>query len=163
MTLTSKSNWMRSALLAMAGGLIALSGQVNAEIYAKTGDLDVGPAADITEETLMCSDADIFFRMFEQRPAPGKDATKFFYDFTAPYKKSGKCWVVPTSSAYLIGVRTAMVKRADGNPASKYVVARVVVGGRRGYITPITLQQTGFEIIKAVSLENEKHGAPLMQ
>ncbi|EQC0996277.1 hypothetical protein [Pseudomonas aeruginosa] len=143
--------------------LTTLSLHIHAEIFAKTGDLNIGPAADITEETLMCSDADILFRMFEQRPAPGKDATKFFYDFTAPYKKSGKCWVVPTSSAYLIGVRTAMVKRADGNPASKYVVARVVVGGRRGYITPITLQQTGFEIIKAVSLENEKHGAPLMQ
>lgn len=89
--------------------------------------------------------------------------TTFFNQFFDPYKKSGKCWVVPTSSAYLIGVRTAMVKRADGSPASKYVVARVVVGGHRGYITPITLQQTGFDIIKAVSLENEKHGAPLMQ
>lgn len=150
--------------LAVVGGLlIALSGQAQAEVYAQTGDLDVGPAADITEETLMCSDADIIFRMFERRPAIGQDTSKFFNQFFDPYKKSGKCWVVPTSSAYLIGVRTAMVKRADGNPASKYVVARVVVGGRRGYITPITLQQNGFDLIKAVSLENERHGAPLMQ
>ncbi|MFT5186426.1 MAG: hypothetical protein ACI89F_000576 [Porticoccaceae bacterium] len=52
--------------------------------------------------------------------------------------------LLPTSSAYLIGARTAMVKRADANPASKYVAARVVVGGRRGYITPVTLQQHCF-------------------
>ncbi len=56
-----------------------------------------------------------------------------------------------------------MIKRKDKDVASKYVLARVVVGGLRGYITPITLQQNGFEIIKSVSLENQKHGAPLMQ
>lgn len=142
---------------------LTLGAQAQAEIFNKTGDLDVGPAADITEETLMCSDADVWFQMFEQRPALDQDVSKFFADFFNPYKKSGTCWVVPTSSAYLIGVRTAMVKRADANPASKYVVARVVVGGRGGYITPITLQQNGFDIIKAVSLENQKHGVPLMQ
>ena len=162
MTRRPNFGWPRRMVL-VGIGCIALSGQVGAEIYARTGDLDVGPAADITEETLMCSDADVFFRMFEQRPALGADVSRFFKEFTEPYKRSGKCWVVPTASAYLIGVRTAMVKRADASPASKYVVARVVVGGRRGYITPITLQQTGFDIIKAVSLENEKHGAPLMQ
>ncbi len=143
--------------------LTLAAGHVHAEIYDKTGDLDVGPAADITQETLMCSDADIWFRMFEQRPALGSDVVRFFNEFFDPYKKTKECWVVPTSSAYLIGVRTAMVKRADANPASKYVVARIVVGGRRGYITPVTLQQHGFEIIKAISMENEKLEAPLMQ
>lgn len=150
--------------LLTAGLFLTLAaGHAQAEIYGKTGDLDVGPVADITEENVMCSDSDVFFRMFEQRPALDADVTKFFHEFFNPYKKTRECWVVPTSSAYLIGVRTAMVKRADGTPASKYVVARVVVAGRGGYITPVTLQQTGFDIIKAVSLENKRNGAPLMQ
>ena len=153
---------MSRALLG-AGILIALAARAaHAEIYAKTGDLDVGPAADITEQTIMCSDPDVLFKMYEVRPLKG-DMAKFSEEFFTPYANRGVCRVVPTSSAYLIGVRTAMVKRKDKDVASKYVLARVVVGGQRGYITPITLQQNGFDIIKAVSLENERHGAPLMQ
>ncbi|EPW8658181.1 hypothetical protein ACM7IS_26785 [Pseudomonas aeruginosa] len=142
--------------------LTVLSLHAHAEVYGKTGDLDVGPAADITEQTIMCSDPDVLFKMYEIRPLKG-DMAKFSEEFFTPYANKGICRVVPTSSAYLIGVRTAMIKRKDKDVASKYVLARVVVGGLRGYITPITLQRNGFDIIKAVSLENEKHGAPLMQ
>ncbi|HCL4192402.1 TPA: hypothetical protein N2C35_000321 [Pseudomonas aeruginosa] len=142
--------------------LTMLSLHSHAEVYGKTGDLDVGPAADITEQTIMCSDPDVLFKMYEVRPLKG-DMAKFSEEFFTPYANKGICRVVPTSSAYLIGVRTAMIKRKDKDVASKYVLARVVVGGQRGYITPITLQQNGFDIIKAVSMENQKHGAPLMQ
>lgn len=142
--------------------LTMLSLHAHSEVYGKTGDMDVGPAEDITEQTIMCSDPDVLFKMYETRPLKG-DMAKFSEEFFTPYANKGICRVVPTSSAYLIGVRTAMIKRKDRDVASKYVLARVVVGGQRGYITPITLQQTGFEIIKSVSLENQKHGAPLMQ
>ncbi|MCP1649440.1 hypothetical protein [Pseudomonas nitroreducens] len=142
--------------------LTVLSLHAHADVYGKTGDLDVGPAADITEQTVMCSDPDVLFKMYEVRPLKG-DMAKFSEEFFSPYANKGICRVVPTSSAYLIGIRTAMIKRKDKDVASKYVLARVVVGGQRGYITPITLQQNGFDLIKAVSLENQKHGAPLMQ
>lgn len=59
-------------LTGIFGVFVAFSGLASAEVYAQTGDLDVGPAADITHETLMCSDANIFFQMFERRPAIGR-------------------------------------------------------------------------------------------
>ena len=75
--------------------LTMLSLHAHSEVYGKTGDLDVGPAADITDQTIMCSDPDVLFKMYETRPLKG-DMAKFSEDFFTPYAKKGICRVVPT-------------------------------------------------------------------
>lgn len=144
---------------------LALGGQVQAEIYGVTGDLDVGPAQDFISQNIVCNDANVLFRMYERLP-PDQDLAirkEFFMNYYTPYVKTGECGVVPASTAYVVGIKTAMIKKANAQPASKYVLVRVVINGEHLYATPEGLQQTGFEIIKAAQLENKKMGAPLVQ
>jgi hypothetical protein len=145
--------------------LSAFAGQAQAEIYGVTGDLDVGPAQDFISPSIVCHDANVLFRMYERLP-PDQDVAirkEFFMSYYMPYIKKGECGAVPASTAYVTGIRTAMIKKGKTEPASKYVIARVVINGERLYVTPDRLQQTGFEIIKAAQSENNKMSAPLVQ
>ena len=145
--------------------LTAFAGQAQSEIYGVTGDLDVGPAQDFIRSGIVCHDADVLFRMYERLPTDQDVATRteFFMSYFMPYIKKGECGAVPASTAYVTGIKTAMIKKGKAKPASKYVIARVVINGERLYVMPDRLQQTGFEIIKATQLENKKIGAPLVQ
>mgnify|MGYP003384770318 CR=1 FL=1 len=144
---------------------LTLGGQVQAEIYGVTGDLDVGPAQDFISQNVVCQDANVLFRMYERLPASQDLAVRkeFFLNYYSPYIRTGECGVVPASTAYVIGIKTAMIKRPNAQPASKYVLVRVVINGEHLYATPEGLQQTGFEIIKSAQTENKKIGAPLVQ
>lgn len=151
--------------LVLAGVVFTLAGQVHAEIFGVTGDLDVGPAQDFLSPSIVCHDPNILFRMYEQLPSgPDQNVRKnFFISYFTPLVSKGTCGLVPASTAYVIGIRTAMIRKGKGEPASKYVVARVSLNGERVYVMPDGLQQTGFEIIKSAQDENRKNGAPLVQ
>lgn len=156
---------MAGRWLLMGCAAFTLTGQVHAEIFGATGDLDVGPAQDFLKPGIVCHDPNILFRMYEQLPA-GTDQNvrkSFFMSYFTPLISKGACGVVTASTAYVIGIRTAMIRKENGEPASKYVVAMVSLNGERVYVTPDGLQQTGFEIIKAAQDENRKNGAPLVQ
>ncbi|HIE5462772.1 TPA: hypothetical protein ACXNRN_002344 [Pseudomonas aeruginosa] len=145
-------------------GLLLLACKAQAEVYGLTDDLNVGPAQDFIQSSVVCKEAITHFKMYERlMPSFDYDARKnYLIKFYTPYVKSGACGVIPTSTAYVIGIRTAMIKK-DEAPASKYVVVRVSINGERLYVTPDGLQQTGFEILKTIQQENRRLGAPLVQ
>lgn len=145
-------------------GLLLLGCQAQAEIYGLTDDLNVGPAQDFIQSSVVCKEAITHFKMYEGlMPSFDYDARKnYLIKFYTPYVRAGSCGVIPTSTAYVVGVRTAMIKKNKA-PASKYVVVRVSIKGERLYVTPDGLQQTGFEILKSIQQENRRLGAPLVQ
>lgn len=133
-----------------------------ADIFGVTGDLDIGPAHDFISQDVVCKDAAVLFKMYEKLP---HDETKkdYLVQYFTPYVNDGKCAVVPASTAYVVGIKTAMIRSGKGSPASKYVVVRVIIEGRSWYVMPNGLQQTGFDIIKTAQQENRRIGAPLVQ
>lgn len=153
-----------SLKVVVAWGLLLLGHNVHAEIYGLTGDLNVGPAQDFIQTSVVCKEAITHFKMYEGlRPDLDYAGRKnYLLKFYTPYVRTGACGVVPTSTVYVIGIRTAMIKKIKA-PASKYVIVRVSINGDRLYVTPDGLQQTGFEIIKSMQTENRKLGAPLVQ
>lgn len=156
---------MNTKFWMILGAVFSFSGQVEAEVFGVTGDLDVGPARDYLSPTIVCKDSNVIFKMYEKMPLGTDDNARisFFTSFFESHMAKGMCRLVPASTAYVTGIRTAMIRKGKNGAASKYVVVKVSLNGENVYTTPNGLQQTGFEIIKAVQDENRRNGAPLVQ
>lgn len=154
---------MRRVLRGLAAtGVLAIltAGYVQAEVYNTTGDLNIGPAMDVTQPTIMCTTADPIFRMFELRVMSQQAKIEPYMKSTF---KNGQCREVPASSVFVVGIKMTKIRSSKDSEPSIFTVARVKLGGQFFYTFPNHLMESGFDIIKQSQLANKELGYELVQ
>lgn len=143
------------------GVLMTLAaGNVQSEVYSTTGDLNIGPAMDVTKPTVMCGAADPLFRMFELRVLAQQSKMEPYLNSIL---KSGQCREVPASSVFVVGIKMTKIRASKDAEPSIFTLARVKLGGQFFYVFPEHLMESGFDIIKQSQLANQEMGYKLVQ
>lgn len=153
------SEALRRGLTAGVLAILAV-GDARAEVYSTTGDLNIGPALDVTQPTIMCITADPLFRMFELRVISQQSKIEPYMQATF---KSGQCREVPASSVFVVGIKMTKIRASKNSAPSIFTVARIKLEGKFFYMLPNHLMESGFDIIKQSQLANKELGYELVQ
>jgi hypothetical protein len=154
--------FMKEWIAAVVG--LTFTVTASARIYAVSGDFDITPQRDYMQG-LMCDDPMMFFKIFDLA-AQGLDENstemKAHGKILDQQIAHGNCVSVPSSSAWVIGIRTAKVS-GSARQESLYGLAKIRVQGRTGYTFPNYVGQTGQLILQTGRQDNQKNGRGVYQ
>lgn len=153
------------AKIILIGSIIGMALATNAlaQVTNKSGDFDAGPLQEMVNGSFMCKSADTLFEFYEKVPPVDQGRVKWGETFLNTNYRSGECWDIPPSSAYLTGFRYAEVKRADKKLPSVVIIPRIVISGRVGYVLPIALRMNLPDMVQAIQQKNKERGWPAIQ